>query len=129
MEGAKEFGDAWLSVGWTTFYGPEMTGQYSDLAINEMLHNLKKHNLTNRITFPVRAGLAAESKEQMSNLLAKCKNSTLTIWSSEGDNVSVEHLRTLISNIGVDKVFIDVPTDLKSQLNLNDLSKSNSIIY
>lgn len=104
-----------------------MNGQYSDQHINEMLDTLKKHNLTNRITFPVRAGLAAESKQQMNNLLSKCKNSTLTIWSSEGDNVNVEHLRLLIANIGIDKLFIDVPSDLKSQLKLNNLPNSSAI--
>lgn len=98
-----------------------MTGQYSNQHISEMLETLNQHKPTNRITFPVRAGLAAESKEQMFRLLEGSKNSTLTIWSSEGDNVNVDNLRKVIADAGLNKIFVDVPDDLKSQLRLNDL--------
>lgn len=128
LDGAKAFQDAWLSIGWTTSYGANMTGQYSQHHINQMLEVLKHHNVTNKITFPVRAGLAAESKNELSTLLTESKNSTLTIWSSEGDNVSIENLRRLIANVGLSRVFIDVPEDLKSQLRLNDLPNPNSAI-
>lgn len=128
LEGAKNFEDVWLSIGWTTLYGPRMTGQYIDHHINEMINTLNKHNLTNRITFPVRAGMAAESKQQMTTLLTEIKNSTLTLWSSEGDNVSVENLRRLIAIVGLEKVFIDVPDDLKSELRLDNLPNPNNAV-
>ena len=44
---------------------------------------------------------------------------TFTIWSSSGDFVDVEHLRTFIFKMGLDKVFVDVPEELSSQLHLD----------
>lgn len=92
-----------------------------------MIEVLNEHNISNRITFPVRALFAAESGDQMSKLLDDRKNSTLTLWSGPNDNVNVDKLRKMIANVGVHRMFVDVPEELKSKLRLHDLPKSTGL--
>lgn len=89
-----------------------------------MIKTIQENNVNQTVTFPVRAVFAAESLETIKSLLTKISNSTLTIWSSEGDNVNVTNLRTLIKTVGLDKVYIDVPQDLEKQLHLDTISSS-----
>lgn len=49
---------------------------------------------------------------------------TLTLWSSAGDNVNVEMLRKLIFSFGLDRVYIDVPSELYEQLDLSNSASS-----
>ncbi|KAJ8951027.1 hypothetical protein NQ318_006412 [Aromia moschata] len=121
LASASQFNYTVLSIGWTTEYGANMTGSYNDSQVTSMLNAISQNNVTHNITFPVRAGLAAESLSQMQNLVANVTNSTLTLWSSEGDSVNVTNLRTLIGQIGIRKIFVDVPEDLRSQLRLDTL--------
>ncbi|XP_050308171.1 protein FAM151B [Anthonomus grandis grandis] len=118
---AKLFVNATLSVGWTTNYGANMTGSYSSDEIEEMIETVKKNNVSAEITFPVRAGLAAESVDLLVNLTSEFEGSTLTIWSSEGDHVDVDKLRKLIKTVGLNKTYVDVPSDLKEKLHLDNL--------
>ncbi|KAJ8976501.1 hypothetical protein NQ317_018445, partial [Molorchus minor] len=124
LERASQFNNTVLSIGWTTEYGSNVTGNYSSDQIQSMLDVIVQNNVTQNITFPVRAGLAAESLSGMQSLIANVTNSTLTIWSSEGDNVNVTNLRSLISKIGIRNVFVDVPVELSSQLRLDTLNSS-----
>lgn len=126
LEGAKSIENAWLSLGWATIYGPYILGQYGDHNIVEVFDLLNQHNPKNRITFSVRAGLAETSVTQMKTLVRKRKDYTLTIWSQDDDYVKVNVLRSLIRTIGVDRVFIDLPDSIKSQLNLNNVPKPSS---
>lgn len=121
LSGASEFNNTVLSIGWTTNFGTNLTGSYTSDQINSMTTVIAQNNVTQNITFPVRAGLAAESLSQITRLLANVTDSTLTIWSSEGDNVNVTNLRNLIGQVGVTRVFIDVPESLRSQLALGNL--------
>ncbi|KAJ8931197.1 hypothetical protein NQ314_015920 [Rhamnusium bicolor] len=125
---ARQFNNTVLSVGWTTNFGSNLTGSYTTDHINSMLSVIRQNNVTQNITFPVRAGLAAESAPQMKTLLTNVTGSTLTLWSSEGDNVNVTKLRSLIGEIGIEKIYIDVLESLRRQLRLQDLSSSASAI-
>ncbi|GLV40037.1 uncharacterized protein CBL_10934 [Carabus blaptoides fortunei] len=122
----QEFPKNALSIGWTTAYNSSFANHshsYTDEQIEDMLKHIKDNGMTGReITFPVRAGLAAESLPQMQKLIETVKKSTLTIWSSAGDPVNVNDLNTLILKIGVDKVYIDVPEELEKKLNLGSSS-------
>lgn len=122
---AKTFSNAILSIGWTTAYGANTSGSYESSQIQEMINVIRDNNITQEITFPVRAGLAAQSLEQLTNLTQSIESSTLTIWSSEGDNVAVEDLRLLISKIGLNRTYVDVPSDLLEKLRLDDLPNSS----
>lgn len=92
-------------------------------SMKEVIADNKVPQTKSPITFPVRAGIAAQSKFTLQNLMEEFNETnavTLTIWSSEGDAVNVEQLRDLILSVGVDKVYVDVPKDLEDQLHLND---------
>ncbi|XP_076239232.1 protein FAM151B [Calliopsis andreniformis] len=126
ISGAKDFPEFTLSVGWTTRYGAKENiteGRYTEKQVQNMIDTLKGHNVTQPITYPVRAGLAANgTKEIMSLMENSSSNATLTIWSSEGDKVDVENLSKLIREVGVKKVYVDVPADLMKQLKLSGAS-------
>ncbi|XP_011180365.1 protein FAM151B isoform X2 [Zeugodacus cucurbitae] len=123
--GAAKFETSVLSIGWTTRWGANYTdGAYTEQEIDEMLHAIKNNNVTAKqhpITFPVRAGIAANSLEQLHALVAavnETNESSLTIWSSANDFVDVQKLRKLIFSFGFERVYLDVPEELSEQLDL-----------
>ncbi|KAI4501463.1 hypothetical protein M0802_003340 [Mischocyttarus mexicanus] len=129
---AKSFPESILSVGWTTRYGSEFQitdGQYTDEHVQKMVETLSKNMVNQSVTYPVRAGLAANNISSIKTLIDRSSsfgNATLTIWSSQGDKVDTNKLSELIKTIGVDKVYIDVPEDILSKL---DLSTSGSATF
>lgn len=92
-----------------------------------MIDVVKEQNPSQPITYPVRAGLAANNITVIKYLMEKSANIsndvTLTVWSSEGDAVNAKQLSTLIKDIGVDKVYVDVPKDLMKNLNFSAASR------
>lgn len=110
------FPDIVLSLGWTTM---NVSGGYTNDNVKAIIEVINLNKITNIITFPVRASLTAHSSQQMKMLLEEFRNSTLTIWSSPGDTVDIEGLRNVIFDIGVDRIFVDVPDDLKEKLHLD----------
>lgn len=123
LEGTKNLSNATLSTGWTTRWGSNFTeGHYTDEQVNEMIDGLKRNNIKNHITFPVRAGIAGRSIAQLDRLFNSLKDTnpvTFTIWSSATDAVDVENLRKMIFHFGIDKVYIDVPDELMLKLQLD----------
>lgn len=121
----SELPNSTLSIGWTTQWGPNYTvGSYTSEQIDKMLRVIKLNgvNGTHPITFPVRAGIAAQSIKNLQKLVAAINeksNPTLTIWSSPNDTVNIDKLRQLILAFGVDRVYIDVPEDILKQLDLD----------
>ena len=127
LSAARAYPTYTLSIGWTTRYGvkPNVTeGSYTKEQVQAMIDTVKGQNITQPITYPVRAGLAANDIEVMKSLIQKSsqKDVSLTIWSSEGDKVDAQKLSTLIKEIGVEKVYVDVPADLMKQLHLSGAS-------
>ncbi|KAL1506682.1 hypothetical protein ABEB36_006002 [Hypothenemus hampei] len=125
----KSVANTSLSLGWATGYNttnPNITAYDSDQT-KQMSDAITENDVSVPITFAVRAVYAAESIESLTGLLKIHDNSTLTIWSSDGDKVNVTNLRSLIFAVGLDKTFIDVPDDLLSQLNLDDTSGASLI--
>lgn len=127
LEACSAYPNATLSIGWTTTWGGNYThGEYTQAQVNKMMEVIKDNRVPENkspITFPVRAGIAAQSKFALENLMETFNETnavTLTIWSSEGDAVDVDKLRDLIFAVGLDKVYVDVPEDLKVQLRLDD---------
>jgi hypothetical protein len=81
---------------------------------------LKRHHVKQPVTFPVRAGMAANSGITLARLKNNVPNSTFTIWSSDTDAVNVSNLREVILNIfGIDRVYVDVPKSLSDKLQLS----------
>lgn len=126
---SRQFPKSLLSIGWTTTWGENFkNGSYTEAQINLMIQTIKTNNITNDITFPVRAGIAAQSLPQLENLLKTfntTNNATLTIWSSVNDFVNITQLEKLIKTIGVNKVYLDVPVEVSSKMNLGN---SGSVI-
>lgn len=130
FDGTKSLPNSTLSTGWTTRWGSNFTdGHYTDEQVNEMIDGIKRNGVRNHLTFPVRAGIAAQSITQLDHLYNSLKDSnhvTFTIWSSANDAVDVDKLRKMIFNFGVDKIYVDVPDDLSEKLRL-DLDPNSSI--
>ncbi|KAG4072692.1 hypothetical protein HA402_001804 [Bradysia odoriphaga] len=137
LAGCKSLTSSVLSIGWTTRWGNDFTeGAYNDTQIDGMIDAIKANQIigsNHSITFPVRAGIAAQSQQNLHRLVDAVNeknNVTLTIWSSAGDSVNVDLLRKLIFSFGVDKVYVDVPEELLKQLDLgNAPARASSIIH
>jgi len=134
FQGSKDFTNVVLSPGWTTKWSEKAAtdddddGHYTIDQVNEMIDAIKRNEIRNGLTFPIRAGIAGGSLTQLSHLFDSLKDSnhvTFTIWSSADDYVDVEKLRELIFHFGVDRVYIDVPKKLYEQLRL-DLQVNHS---
>ena len=123
FQGTKSLPNATLSTGWTTRWGSNFTeGVYTTEQVTQMIDGIKKHDIKNPLTFPVRAGIASQSISTLSRLYDALKDSndvTFTIWSSENDNVDVENLRKMIFHFGLDRVYVDVPEALSEKLRLD----------
>ncbi|EDV33226.2 uncharacterized protein Dana_GF21597, isoform A [Drosophila ananassae] len=125
--GCNRYKQAVLSIGWTTNWGADFReGEYTEEHCNAMLETLTQNNVLftgQGITFPVRAGIAANSEDQLHKLVASVNGtneSTLTVWSSAGDYVDVAKLRKLILGFGVSRVYLDVPEELAAELDLGN---------
>ncbi|CAG9785849.1 unnamed protein product [Diatraea saccharalis] len=118
---ASEHPRAVLSVGWTTNYGGNITeGEYSREHIGTMLRKLHENHINQTVTIPVRAGIASNSQPVLLDLLRETAylNSSMTVWSSEGDFVEVDRLRALLLTVGLERSYLDVPKDLADRLHL-----------
>ncbi|XP_037975282.1 protein FAM151B isoform X2 [Plutella xylostella] len=110
-----------LSIGWTTQIGGEIKeGEYSREHIGKMIQIVNENKVSQNVTFPVRACLASNSQPVLLDLLRETSslNSTLTVWSSEGDHVTVDRLRALLLTVGLERTYLDVPIDLANKLHL-----------
>ncbi|KAL2724186.1 protein FAM151B isoform X2 [Vespula squamosa] len=134
LTGAMEvFPESVLSIGWTTRYGSEFNiteGHYTMEQIQKMIDTLTENKVSQSITYPVRAGLAANDISAMKTLIDRSSsfgNVTMTIWSSHGDQVDTKKLSELIKTIGVDKVYVDVPEDVWNNLDLTSGSSTFNV--
>lgn len=95
--------------------------KYLKSQVDEMVKLVKDHAANASVTYPVRAVFAANDVALMQSLLSNssANNPTLTIWSHQGDKVNVTGLNELIKSVGLAKIYIDVPEDLSSKLDLN----------
>uniref|UniRef100_A0A1B6DAG5 Menorin-like domain-containing protein n=1 Tax=Clastoptera arizonana TaxID=38151 RepID=A0A1B6DAG5_9HEMI len=121
-----KFPTATLSIGWTTNFGGSITvGNYTTQHIDNMTDALNRNHVTKPVTFPVRAGIAAQSYDTLTKLIqSSISGTTLTIWSPETDPVDFVALKKLIVDLGHDKVYIDIPSSMMSKLQ-SDSSVSN----
>ena len=75
----EQYPELMLSLGWTTRWGkgldgeqvPISQGRYSDSAVNDMIHAINNNNITQPITYAVRAAFVAQSLDVLKNLLNK----------------------------------------------------------
>lgn len=131
---ADKFPTTTLSVGWTTRYGPSISGAYTDEQLNEMKFALSRNRIKQPVTLAVRAGIVALSKPGVISLVEEINDfqnsntTTLTIWmSSDSDPVDVPKLRDLILTLRKTGVYLDVPDSLRTELNLDSSSAKTPI--
>ena len=91
-------------------------GKYTKEHVDEIINLLKDLNLldpTTVITYPVRAGIAAQSIEEMLYLVNASQNywpdSSLTLWPGGDDVVDISKLKELIELVGTHRCFTDLP--------------------
>ncbi|XP_018058481.1 PREDICTED: protein FAM151B isoform X2 [Atta colombica] len=132
---ASKIPNSILSIGWTTKYGKEYNiteGRYNMKHLKKMVEVVTENHIKLPVTYPVRAGLATNDIDGMKALLKNTTsitgNATLTIWSLKDDYVDVAKLSKLIKELGTDKVYLDVPEDLRNQLNLSSASTMTSAV-
>lgn len=122
FKGVKDLKGAILSTGWTTRWGPDFKeGKYTEQQVAEMVNGIKSNNITNDITFPVRAGIASQSISELSHLyqsLNETNNVSFTLWSPESDFINIDKLREFIVHFGVEKVYVDLPSNISEMLDL-----------
>lgn len=105
----KYFPSSLLSIGWTTGNDvkPEKN-KYTWIHVLEMGKLVV--DVSQPITFPVRASLVKRSLPQLLWLLDISRNFTLTVWSSEKDTVDVKDLVELRRSVYNKKnVYYDLP--------------------
>lgn len=65
------------------------------------------------VTFPVRAGIAAQSADVLLDLVNRAGNkATLTLWSKEDDPVDMDQLEHMVTLIGRERIYADLPFSL-----------------
>lgn len=105
----KYFPKATLSISWTTGYNMTPADNYYNWSQVISMGKLVSQ-ISQPITFPIRAVLVKRSWEQIHWLLDLSETFTITIWSSVSDKVDVQDLVRLRGSV-LDKrrVFYDLP--------------------
>nr|KAF6366165.1 family with sequence similarity 151 member B [Pipistrellus kuhlii] len=101
------FPDVTFSLGWTTGWHPEKVNEgYSWTMVKEM--ECICNELSQPVTFPVRAALVRQSCSQFLWLLKKSNRYSLTIWTGKNDNYSIEDLLYIRDYFDKKQVFYDI---------------------
>ncbi|XP_007519180.1 protein FAM151B [Erinaceus europaeus] len=101
------FPDVTFSLGWTTGWHPEKVNDgYSWTMVKEMEHICGE--LSQPVTFPVRAALVRQSSAQLLWLLSKSNRYSLTVWTGKNDDYSVEDLLYIRDHFDKRQVFYDI---------------------
>ncbi|XP_046697981.1 protein FAM151B isoform X2 [Silurus meridionalis] len=103
---ATKEGDT-LSLGWTTGWSPNKDNPgYSWEMVQQMEEVCK--NLTQQVTFPVRAALLPQSFFQFQWLLRQSDRYTLTIWTGQSDVLNVEDLLPYRQSFSKSRIYYDL---------------------
>ena len=76
--------------------------------MDSLYQTLSNSGLTAPVTIPLRASLAARSRQEILSYLARVEH-TITLWGGNTDQVDLELLYQLVSEVGADRVYVDVP--------------------
>lgn len=136
IEEAKRMVNLVLSIGWKTYWSPNSEDVYTwahTQGMKEIIKNTKINTPDYKdvsINFPIRAAFALKSQALLRNFYEGAKKTnpiTYTIQSLAGDIVDPQELQSFIFSYGVENVYIDLPKDLRDQMNL--ISGGSSLIH
>ena len=76
--------------------------------------DLRQGGVTGPVTVPLRAALAARSRQEILDFLERVDTEdvislTITLWGGAEDSVDMELLYQLVREVGQDRVYVDVP--------------------
>uniref|UniRef100_A0A3Q2VJG5 Family with sequence similarity 151 member B n=1 Tax=Haplochromis burtoni TaxID=8153 RepID=A0A3Q2VJG5_HAPBU len=104
-----------LSLGWTTGWtaGTDNPGYSWD-----MVHMMEKicRDLKHPVTFPVRAALLAKSFSQLAWLLKQSDRYTLTVWTGQSDEFSLQDLLPYRDEFATSRIYFDLPDSLRARI-------------
>lgn len=122
---AKKLEKVTFSIGWTTGWHHGSTESYTDDHVKAMITAVEENDVNGSghpITFPIRAIFAVKSDGTLRYLYEHVRESnnatTFTVWTGTGDTVDPKKLEEFIKSFGVDKVYLDVPDELRNGMNL-----------
>ena len=98
-----------LSIGWVTQFNPTYYYNWSSvIPMGQLLVNT-----TQPVTFPIRYSLIARSLDQLEWLMDLSETYTMTVWSSETDEVNPKTLAALRMDLITDRrrIYYDLPSD------------------
>ncbi|XP_070690380.1 protein FAM151B [Pempheris klunzingeri] len=106
-----------LSLGWTTGWtaGADNSGYTWD-----MVHMMEEicRTLKHPVTFPVRGALLAQSFSQLTWLLQQSHRYTLTVWTGQNDELTLQDLVTYRKEFDVRRIYYDLPDSLRTKLSV-----------
>lgn len=104
-----------LSLGWTTGWtaGTDNPGYSWD-----MVHEMEEicRTLKHPVTFPVRAALLAQSLSQLTWLLQQSDRYTLTVWTGQKDDVTLQDLLPYRKEFDISRIYYDLPDFIRTEL-------------
>ncbi|GAB6027015.1 hypothetical protein CHUAL_013746 [Chamberlinius hualienensis] len=111
----KYFPSSIISPGWTTsMTGNDSTSHletYSWSHVYDMMKELKKANITQSVTFPVRATFIPKSFETLTWLIDVVPRSSLTVWMGLYDTVNVKDLIEFRQRLPLNILYFDLPIE------------------
>uniref|UniRef100_A0A8D0DWV0 Protein FAM151A n=1 Tax=Salvator merianae TaxID=96440 RepID=A0A8D0DWV0_SALMN len=110
----EKFPNCTLSLGWTTLYLPFFPNKTYTQKMVEKMYSLVR-NLSQPITFPVRAVMARAAWPHLSWLLSQSDRFSLTLWQGKTDPVTVDDLLFIRKNSKVEQIYYDLYDPVLSQ--------------
>ncbi|XP_053181174.1 protein FAM151B [Scomber japonicus] len=110
--------DTVLSLGWTTGWtaGTDNPG-YSWSMVHEMEEICR--TLKYPVTFPVRAALLNQSHSQLTWLLQQSDRYTLTVWTGQQDELTLQELLPYRKELDISRIYYDLPDFIRTELTKN----------
>ncbi|XP_013883136.1 protein FAM151B [Austrofundulus limnaeus] len=104
-----------LSLGWTTGWTPAADHPgYSWDMVHQMQDRCRP--LTHAVTFPVRAALLGRSFSQLSWLLQQSDRYSLTVWTGQGDEFTLQDLLLYRNQLDHSRIYYDLPDSVRTEL-------------
>lgn len=135
IEGAKELESTTLSIGWTTGVNNTKVEGYTKDHVQFMIKAIEDNKINgtkHEITFPVRAVIAAESKDTLHQLydsVSKKNKVTFTLWTGATDKIDSGKLQKVINSFGAEKIYADLPKDEKDKLKFETSGASTLVKF